>query len=143
MFRSDTMISRLILFVVSTGLLTSICAVCSLTSILLWGDTLIYVAFYFSLGRLYGNSLLATLNARIDIRGLSDEVEDFSFSIKSLSKAPSKLTFCSNRDLTRPSNLSLTIDTVREYTSHLDDEISPSTFHSVVQESTKETPLDL
>ncbi|KAJ7591424.1 hypothetical protein C8J56DRAFT_562734 [Mycena floridula] len=50
--KSDTMISKLILFTVSTGLLTSICAIASLISILIWGQTLIYVAFYFSLGRL-------------------------------------------------------------------------------------------
>ncbi|KAJ2912212.1 hypothetical protein MD484_g8205, partial [Candolleomyces efflorescens] len=49
--RSDTMISRLILFTVSTGFLTSLCAIGSLVSILVWGHTLIYVAFYFSLGR--------------------------------------------------------------------------------------------
>ncbi|KAK0206186.1 hypothetical protein DFS33DRAFT_1312903, partial [Desarmillaria ectypa] len=70
--QSNTMISKLILFSVSTGLMTSICAVASLISILIWGKTLIYVAFYFSLGRLYSNSVLATLNARKDIRGLSE-----------------------------------------------------------------------
>ncbi|KAF9076561.1 hypothetical protein BDP27DRAFT_1210035 [Rhodocollybia butyracea] len=66
--KSDTMISKLIAFSVSTGLLTSVCAVASLLSIIIWGKTLIYVAFYFSLGRLYSNSLLATLNARKSIR---------------------------------------------------------------------------
>lgn len=68
-YRSDHMITKLIFFSVSTGLLTSVCAIASLVSILLWGNTLcvplgrgftftsdlivcrIYVAFYFSLGR--------------------------------------------------------------------------------------------
>ncbi|KAJ6567210.1 hypothetical protein DFH09DRAFT_454632 [Mycena vulgaris] len=35
--KSDTMITKLIMFSVSTGLLTSVCAVASLISILLWG----------------------------------------------------------------------------------------------------------
>ncbi|KDR83472.1 hypothetical protein GALMADRAFT_132917 [Galerina marginata CBS 339.88] len=85
--KSDTMISRLIAFTVSTGLLTSICAVASLISILASGDTLIYVAFYFSLGRLYSNSVLATLNARQIIRKLGEDSDELSFSLQSASKA--------------------------------------------------------
>ncbi|KAJ7237220.1 hypothetical protein B0H12DRAFT_113324 [Mycena haematopus] len=86
--KSDTMITKLIMFSVSTGLLTSICAVASLVSILVWGQTLIYVAFYFSLGRLYFNSVLATLNARKDIRAMTDDPEDLTFSLHTLSKGP-------------------------------------------------------
>ncbi|KAJ7179458.1 hypothetical protein C8R46DRAFT_1212016 [Mycena filopes] len=84
--KSDTMISKLIKYVLSTGLLTGVCALASLVSILVWGKTLIYVAFYFSLGRLYFNSVLATLNARSDIRVLTDDPEDITFSLQSLSK---------------------------------------------------------
>ncbi|KAF8897191.1 hypothetical protein BD779DRAFT_1489411 [Infundibulicybe gibba] len=106
---SNTMISKLILFSVSTGALTSICAIASLISILAWGRTLIYVAFYFSLGRLYSNSILATLNARIAIRDLGDESEDLSFSLQSLSKY--RQTFSSNRS----TNISIKIDTTRDF----------------------------
>lgn len=68
--RSDTMINKLILFSINTGLLTSICAVMSLVSvrsksqmawccasdrnvaqITVWDGTFIYIAFYFCLGR--------------------------------------------------------------------------------------------
>jgi len=84
--KSDTMISRLIMFTVSTGFLTSICAIASLVSILVWGRTLIYVAFYFSLGRLYSNSVLATLNARRSIRGLGEDSDELLFSLQSISK---------------------------------------------------------
>ncbi|KAJ6539006.1 hypothetical protein B0H19DRAFT_337450 [Mycena capillaripes] len=90
--KSDTMITKLIMFSVSTGLLTSICAVASLVSILVWGQTLIYVAFYFSLGRLYFNSVLATLNARKDIRALTDDPEDLTFSLQTLSKVPRNMS---------------------------------------------------
>ncbi|KAJ7667665.1 hypothetical protein DFH06DRAFT_224399 [Mycena polygramma] len=90
--KSDTMITKLIVFSVSTGLLTSVCAVASLVSIIVWGQTLIYVAFYFSLGRLYFNSVLATLNARNDIRASTDDPEDLTFSLQTLSKVPRNMS---------------------------------------------------
>ncbi|KAG2119080.1 uncharacterized protein F5147DRAFT_603244 [Suillus discolor] len=66
--RSDTMINKLMLFTINTGLLTSVCAMMSFISIVVWPDTFIYSAFYFCMGRLYCNSLLAILNARKGIR---------------------------------------------------------------------------
>ncbi|RXW25788.1 hypothetical protein EST38_g71 [Candolleomyces aberdarensis] len=110
--RSDTMISRLILFTVSTGFLTSLCAIGSLVSILVWGHTLIYVAFYFSLGRLYSNSVLATLNARKSIRGLGEDTDELSFSLESFAKSGSKPLTSS-----RPTNISIKIDTMQDYQS--------------------------
>ncbi|KAJ7873327.1 hypothetical protein B0H14DRAFT_3106848 [Mycena olivaceomarginata] len=70
--KSDTMITKLIL---------------------VWPSTLIYVAFYFSLGRLYFNSVLATLNARKDIRAMTDDPEDLTFSLHTLSnKGPRNMS---------------------------------------------------
>ncbi|KAH9858592.1 hypothetical protein C2E23DRAFT_799261, partial [Lenzites betulinus] len=66
--KSNILINRLMLFAVNTGLLTSICAIFSFISILAWPNTFIYVTFFFFLGRLYANSLMATLNARNSIR---------------------------------------------------------------------------
>ncbi|KAL4267424.1 DUF6534 domain-containing protein [Pleurotus pulmonarius] len=106
--KSDTMISRLIVFTVNTGLFTSICAVMSLVSIVLWGNTLIYVAFYFSLGRLYSNSLLATLNARQEIRNLADEMDSLSLSFRS---GPSSFGSGSKK----PTNISIVIDTTQDF----------------------------
>ncbi|KAJ7228989.1 hypothetical protein GGX14DRAFT_692836 [Mycena pura] len=105
--KSDTMITKLIVFSVSTGLLTSVCAIASLVSIIIWGQTLIYVAFYFSLGRLYFNSVLATLNARKDIRAFGDDPEDFSFSLQTLSKAR-------NMSGVKRPTISIKIDTTHE-----------------------------
>ncbi|KAF5369787.1 hypothetical protein D9758_001371 [Tetrapyrgos nigripes] len=129
--KSDTIISKLIVFSVSTGLLTSICAIASLLSILIWGQTLIYVAFYFSLGRclsfspkfdvfadkkkVYSNSLLATLNARQSIRGIGgDESEDISLSLRSLNK--SRFGRATRELTTNPkqTNISIKIDTTQE-----------------------------
>ncbi|TEB22409.1 hypothetical protein FA13DRAFT_1515668 [Coprinellus micaceus] len=62
--RSDTIITNLMIFVVNTGMLTSLCAIASLTSLVASPRTLIYATFYFCIGRFYTNSFLATLNAR-------------------------------------------------------------------------------
>lgn len=67
--RSNTMINLLIAFSVQTGMLTSLCAAASLISISVSPDTFVYICFYFLMGRLYCNSLLATLNVRNAIRG--------------------------------------------------------------------------
>ncbi|KAJ3514888.1 hypothetical protein NLJ89_g2112 [Agrocybe chaxingu] len=118
--KSDTMISKLIAFTVSTGLLTSICAVASLISILASPNTLIYVAFYFCLGRrkylylpskacsdssvssVYSNSVLATLNARQIIRRMGEDSDELSFSLPAF---PSL----------RSANISIKIDTIHEF----------------------------
>ncbi|KAK6987658.1 hypothetical protein R3P38DRAFT_3332489 [Favolaschia claudopus] len=55
-----------IAFTINTGL---ICAVASLISLILSPRTLIYASFYFCIGRMYSNALLASLNARTIIRG--------------------------------------------------------------------------
>ncbi|THU96104.1 hypothetical protein K435DRAFT_665112 [Dendrothele bispora CBS 962.96] len=62
--RSNHLINRLVLFSINTGLLTSLCACCSLLFILVLPNTFWYFAFYFVISRFYSNSLLATLNAR-------------------------------------------------------------------------------
>ncbi|KAF8192573.1 hypothetical protein BJ912DRAFT_962409 [Pholiota molesta] len=108
--KSDNMISKLIAFTVSTGLLTSVCAVASLISILASGHTLIYVAFYFSLGRLYSNSVLATLNARQIIRGLGENSDELSFSLQTMSKTDQR-----NHNSARSTNISIKIDTIHDF----------------------------
>ncbi|KAI5116474.1 hypothetical protein M0805_008883 [Coniferiporia weirii] len=65
---SDTMISRLIAFTVNTGLITSMCAIMSLITGVVFPATFIYILFYLSISRLYVNSLFATLNSRDSIR---------------------------------------------------------------------------
>lgn len=107
--KSDTMINRLILFSVNTGVLTSVCALGSLISILVAGQTFIYIAFFFCIGRLYTNSLLATLNARESIRkvGSATTPSDASFSMSKLAK-----TTVGTR---RPTDISIKIDTMTDF----------------------------
>ncbi|KAJ4501219.1 hypothetical protein C8R41DRAFT_749487 [Lentinula lateritia] len=88
------------LFAVNTGALTSLCAVASLISILAAPNTFIYISFFFCMGRLYTNSLLATLNARSKIRNAGDNVQttsgqNFSFSFKSFTKPSSFVSYSS------------------------------------------------
>ncbi|KAF7979920.1 hypothetical protein HWV62_40328 [Athelia sp. TMB] len=107
--RSDTMITKLILFSVNTGLLTSICAVASLVSILAAPTTFIYIAFFFNM--VYSNTLMATLNARRAIRtgGTSDEVMSIS-----LNGARSAIAMTPSATASR--NLAVRVDTHRELT---------------------------
>ncbi|KAG5723755.1 hypothetical protein E4T56_gene2209 [Termitomyces sp. T112] len=118
--KSDTMISKLILFTVSTGVLTSICAIASLISILVWPSTLIYAAFYFCLGRLYSNSVLATLNARQSIRELGEDNDELSFSFRMrpmFSKTFENVFSTKSQPLNsnRCTNISIKIDTSQQY----------------------------
>ncbi|KAF8548702.1 hypothetical protein OG21DRAFT_1489164 [Imleria badia] len=111
--RSDTMINKLIVFSINTGLLTSVCAVASLISIAAWPDTFVYIAFYFCLGRLYCNSLLATLNARKGLRGESRS-DETSLSLQGVHQktTQSMIATTSKRS---PNNISIKIDTTQEY----------------------------
>jgi len=88
--RSDTILNILILFSVNTGLLTSLCAIGSLVAIILSPNTFIYICFYFLLGRLYCNSLLATLNARKAIRA-QDDNSAFSLSLQMINGSKSTI----------------------------------------------------
>ncbi|KAH7875717.1 hypothetical protein F5879DRAFT_543975 [Lentinula edodes] len=114
--RSDTMLNKLTMFAVNTGALTSLCAVASLISILAAPNTFIYISFFFCMGRLYTNSLLATLNARNKIRNAGDNVQttsgqNFSFSFKSFTKPSSFVSYSSKKP---PGEISIQIDTTRE-----------------------------
>lgn len=123
--QSDSLINKLMLFSINTGLLTSICAVMSLVSIIVWPDTFIYIAFYFCVGRLYCNSLLATLNVRKSIRRDSCD-EPMSLSLHR-ARRPSDSPIGSSR-MGMPNNLSIKIDTTQEYIE--DEFLSPKDLKS-------------
>ncbi|KLO07563.1 hypothetical protein SCHPADRAFT_643465 [Schizopora paradoxa] len=65
---TDSKINVIMVYVINTGLLTTICALCCLISFAAMPHNFIFIAFYFSLSKLYINSLLATLNARERLR---------------------------------------------------------------------------
>ncbi|KAI9460439.1 hypothetical protein HD554DRAFT_1587456 [Boletus coccyginus] len=118
--RSDSLINKLIVFSINTGLLTSLCAIASLVSIVAWPNTFIYIAFYFCLGRLYCNSLLATLNARRSLR-VDYGDEETSLTFQGLEQRTKQSM--GGMILRRPRNVSIKVDTTQEY---LQDKLSPS-----------------
>ncbi|KAI0788210.1 hypothetical protein C8Q74DRAFT_1366971 [Fomes fomentarius] len=62
--RTDSIIDLLILYSISTGLLTSIFNILSFLFTVLYHDNLIYVAFAVIVTKLYANTLLVALNTR-------------------------------------------------------------------------------
>jgi len=62
--RSDSMINKLILFIISTGSLTAMFAIVALICLFSIPYSLAYGALYQSVGYLYTNSFLTTLNRR-------------------------------------------------------------------------------
>ncbi|KAF8625134.1 hypothetical protein AX17_006913 [Amanita inopinata Kibby_2008] len=106
--KSDNMINRLMLFVVNTGVLTSICAISSLICLVVSPRTLIYASFYFCIGRLYTNSFLATLNAR---KSIAETVDDHGHMLVSLQ--PTVLS-TSSASKSHQQNISIRIDTTQE-----------------------------
>ncbi|TFK26030.1 hypothetical protein FA15DRAFT_686664 [Coprinopsis marcescibilis] len=114
--RSDTVINKLIIFVVHTGLLTTICAVSSLICLVASPNTLIYASFYFCIGRFYTNSFLATLNSRKQLQGSAQSSErDTSHMMMSIPasmlNAKPPATHSVNR---KPQDISIRIDTTKE-----------------------------
>ncbi|KJA16677.1 hypothetical protein HYPSUDRAFT_206864 [Hypholoma sublateritium FD-334 SS-4] len=133
--RSNTMINKLvraslprpdrapcaILFSVNTGVLTSLCAVASLISIVCAGNTFLYISFFFCIGRLYTNSLLATLNARKMIRNAGTAVHTASGDG---SATVSLQTFPKGHMASRQrgTNISIKIDTTKQFVTDSDRE---------------------
>jgi len=107
--KSDTIITRLIIFIVNTGALTSACALASLIALAVSTTTLIYAPFYFCIGRLYTNSLLATLNARSTIRG--DTTKDSSHMLVSI---PQNVAGAGTASNNRGHGISIRVETTKE-----------------------------
>ncbi|KAG2108958.1 uncharacterized protein F5147DRAFT_693500 [Suillus discolor] len=117
--RSDTMINKLMLFTINTGLITSVCAMMSFISIVVWPDTFIYIAFYFCVGRLNCNSLLATLNARKGIRRDGDACNEHVSTLIDRALRPINSLIDSSQ-MEMPNDLSIRTDTTQEY---IEDEL--------------------
>ncbi|KAJ7195357.1 hypothetical protein GGX14DRAFT_545916, partial [Mycena pura] len=66
--RTDFVVTRIIQYVVSTSLATSILALSSVVAYAINPNHFAYIAIHFSLGRMYTNALLATLNSRRQLR---------------------------------------------------------------------------
>ncbi|KAJ3572735.1 hypothetical protein NP233_g2895 [Leucocoprinus birnbaumii] len=68
--QSDNMLAKLMVYTINTGVITSLCSIVTLIVAVVLNKTFIYGAFYFCTGRLYVNTMLASLNAR---QGLKEQ----------------------------------------------------------------------
>ncbi|CAK5282830.1 unnamed protein product, partial [Mycena citricolor] len=124
--QTESVVNRLILFTINTGLLTSFCAVLSLIFLIVSPRTLIYAAFYFCIGRLYSNALLASLNARAVIRGRINDVDN-NFRIKTDGSGPRSATQLSmdvfaRQDESAAGDMNIAVRVQRETKSFMDDD---------------------
>jgi len=67
--RTDSIISTLMVYAINTGLATSVVAVICVLCFAFMPVNFIWLSFFWILGKLYANSLLANLNAREALRG--------------------------------------------------------------------------
>ncbi|PIL35680.1 hypothetical protein GSI_02410 [Ganoderma sinense ZZ0214-1] len=65
---ADRLINRLLFYTINTGLVTSVCSVASLITVLAIPEAAVYVMCYYIGSRMYTVSLLATLNVREGLR---------------------------------------------------------------------------
>ncbi|KAI1793342.1 hypothetical protein LXA43DRAFT_1092886 [Ganoderma leucocontextum] len=68
---SDSIIDRLMLYMIECGALTALCQTCILVTFAVLPGRLVFIPFQLVVGKLYCNALLATLNVRKSIRALS------------------------------------------------------------------------
>ncbi|KAF4569431.1 hypothetical protein EYR40_008412 [Pleurotus pulmonarius] len=89
--------------------------------------TFLYIAFFFCLGRLYSNSLLATLNARKMIRAASGGVQSTSdhnnISFREIPATKSLKSIARLHKRPTQTNISIMIDTTKEFAT----DVEPST----------------
>ncbi|KAJ3517871.1 hypothetical protein NLJ89_g239 [Agrocybe chaxingu] len=73
--KTDTVINRMIQGAVQTGLFASLFALADLFSFVLHRDTNLYAMFAYPIGRIYTNTLLYTLNARIELKLMAEDTQ--------------------------------------------------------------------
>lgn len=96
-------LAKVILYTVSSGLLTSACSMCTLLMYLLQRNTLVYFAVGFFLTKLYVGSYLAMLNARLPLVG--DSFTSTERTTVNIMQPTNSSGFWSRHDVELTSNL--------------------------------------
>ncbi|KAH0584931.1 hypothetical protein H2248_008202 [Termitomyces sp. 'cryptogamus'] len=99
--KTDSLVTVLIMYTINTSLLTTICSAACFITYTIWPNEFTFIGIYFSLSKLFLNSLLATLNGRDSLSGklggvsnvsqLSNMDSDFSFKPSQSRRGPSVL----------------------------------------------------
>jgi len=102
---TDSIVNMLILYAMNTGLLTGICVLIDMICFLTMPDNLIHISFNIVVGKLYTNSLLATLNFRDVLRNSKKNVNTFSLSTMPGTHPPTldKFRVAANPEFSTPS----------------------------------------
>ncbi|KDR79684.1 hypothetical protein GALMADRAFT_154478 [Galerina marginata CBS 339.88] len=79
--RTDPLLTVLMLYAINSTVLTTVCQLACFITNIIWPRQLVFLGIYFSLGKLYFNSLLATLNNRSSLNKRLDEPLDFHMSL--------------------------------------------------------------
>ncbi|OCH90037.1 hypothetical protein OBBRIDRAFT_628710 [Obba rivulosa] len=74
--RTDSLVRVLIIYTINSGVLTSVCEVMCIVTFSIFPGTFWYYALYMVLPKLHVNSLLASYNARHDMREVAFAPED-------------------------------------------------------------------
>jgi len=72
--KTDTVVNRLIRGAIQTGLFAALFALADLFSFVLHKNTNLYAMFAYPIGRIYTNTLLDTLNSRIELKQMGENV---------------------------------------------------------------------
>jgi len=93
--KTDTVINRLIRGAIQTGLFASLFALADLFSFVLHKNTNLYAMFAYPIGRIYTNTLLDTLNSRIELKLMSanDNASDIDSKANSFKMNNTSQTF--------------------------------------------------
>jgi len=126
--RTDSIINTLMIYSIKTGLLTSIFATATVIFFVAMPNAFVYDVFFFCLGRLYVNSLLASLNSRQTMR---DKASVSDSTLVQLSNLKPGASMTSMRRLSQGApaghrhTVSITVETTKEQKS---DYFSPQPF---------------
>ncbi|KAI0770083.1 hypothetical protein C8Q74DRAFT_1448763 [Fomes fomentarius] len=66
--KTNVMLNSIIVFLVNRGAIAAVVQILTLLTKFVWPQTLVWLAFHNTLSKVYANSMLATLNARVALR---------------------------------------------------------------------------
>ncbi|RDB25520.1 hypothetical protein Hypma_006316 [Hypsizygus marmoreus] len=112
---TKTMVDRLIMWSIQTGLLTSIATVTMLI-LFLSASNFAWLAVFFIISRLFSNSLMASLNARTSFRNMQNKVEFIN--------ADGNATGLSSTVFPQHRNTNITIEMTRSEEVVVDDDVA-------------------